>query len=132
MTETRLDESQAGGMLAAVSKVLVSLHKEQFGRGPTGARTHFAGRDTLVCVMEDALLPAERTMVRMGDQQRSRARSIQTTASCGRSSTWHPTPSNATVPLSRWADQAAAARSPRQASTAAVAASPARLHRRTE
>jgi uncharacterized protein YbcI len=72
MTETRLDESQAGGMLAAVSRTLVSLHKEQFGRGPTGARAHFAGRDTLVCVMEDALLPAERTMVKMGDQQRVR------------------------------------------------------------
>jgi uncharacterized protein YbcI len=72
MTETRLDESQAGSMLAAVSNALVSLHKEQFGRGPTGARAHFAGHDTLVCVMEDALLPAERMMVKMGEQQRVR------------------------------------------------------------
>jgi uncharacterized protein YbcI len=72
MTEARLDESPAGAMLAAVSRTLVSLHKEQFGRGPTSARSHFAGRDTLVCVMEDALLPAERTMVKMGDQQRVR------------------------------------------------------------
>ena len=72
MTETRPDEARAGGMLAAVSSVLVSLHKEQFGRGPTSARAHFAGHDMLVCVMEDALLPAERTMVKMGEQQRVR------------------------------------------------------------
>ena len=72
MAETRLDEQRGAGMLAAVSNALVSLHKEQFGRGPTRARTQFAGDDVLVCMMEDALLPAERTMVKMGDQQRVR------------------------------------------------------------
>jgi uncharacterized protein YbcI len=72
MAETRLDEQRGAGVLAAVSKALVSLHKEQFGRGPTLARTHYAGNDVLICVMEDALLPAERMMVKMGDQQRVR------------------------------------------------------------
>ena len=72
MAETRLDAQRAHGVLAAVSNALVSLHKEQFGRGPTLARTHFAGNDVLICVMEDALLPAERMMVKMGDQQRVR------------------------------------------------------------
>jgi uncharacterized protein YbcI len=72
MSETRPEEPRTAGMLAAVCNTLVSLHKEQFGRGPTGARAHFAGDDMLVCVLEDALLPAERTMVRMGDQQRVR------------------------------------------------------------
>jgi hypothetical protein len=33
--------------------------KEQFGRGPTRVRSHFAGPDALLCVMDDALLPAE-------------------------------------------------------------------------
>jgi uncharacterized protein YbcI len=59
-------------MLQAVSNAMVSLHKEQFGRGPTHARTHFAGPDTLVCTLENALLPAERTMVEMGEQHRVR------------------------------------------------------------
>jgi uncharacterized protein YbcI len=59
-------------VLAAVSKAMVALHKEQFGRGPTRARSHFAGNEVLVCVLEDALLPAELSMVRMGDQQRVR------------------------------------------------------------
>ena len=72
MTGTGIDEQRAGGMLAAVSRAMVTLHKEQFGRGPKSARSNFAGIDTLVCVLEDALLPAERTMVRMGDQQRVR------------------------------------------------------------
>jgi uncharacterized protein YbcI len=72
MAETRLDEPRGAGVLAAVSNALVSLHKEQFGRGPVRARTHFAGDDVLICTMEDALLPAERAMVKMGDQQRVR------------------------------------------------------------
>jgi uncharacterized protein YbcI len=58
--------------MQAVSNALVRLHKEQFGRGPTNVRSHFAGPDTLVCTLEDALLPAERTMVEMGEQQRVR------------------------------------------------------------
>src|ERR671920_867712 len=47
-------------------------HKEQFGRGPIGAKTFFAGPDTLVCTLEDTLLPAERAMVEMGEHQRVR------------------------------------------------------------
>jgi uncharacterized protein YbcI len=59
-------------LLASVSNAMVALHKEQFGRGPMGARTHFAGPNALVCVLEDALLPAERKLVKMGDHQRVR------------------------------------------------------------
>jgi len=60
------------GSLSAVSNAMVALHKEQFGRGPTAARSNFAGRDTLVCVLRDALLPAERAMVEMGEAHRVR------------------------------------------------------------
>ena len=55
-------------MMVAVSNALVALHKEQFGRGPTKARSHFAGPDALVCVMEHVLLPAERKLVALGEQ----------------------------------------------------------------
>jgi uncharacterized protein YbcI len=58
--------------LMAVSTAVVKLHKEHFGRGPTRARSNFAGPDTLVSVLHDALLPAERKMVAMGDQNRVR------------------------------------------------------------
>ena len=66
------DEQRSDGVLIKVSNGLVSLHKEQFGRGPTRARANFAGSDTLVCTLEDALLPAERMMVQIGDEQRVR------------------------------------------------------------
>jgi uncharacterized protein YbcI len=65
-------EASEGNRLQAVSNAMVRLHKEQFGRGPTNARSHFAGPDTLVCTLEDSLLPAERTMVDMGEHQRVR------------------------------------------------------------
>lgn len=71
MVDTKIDEAR-GGMMAAVSSAMVALHKEQSGRGPTRARSNFAGNDVLVCVLDDMLLPAERTMVAMGDQQRVR------------------------------------------------------------
>jgi len=58
--------------LQAVSSVMVRLHKEQFGRGPTSARADFAGPDALVCVLRDVLLPAELKMVEMGSQERVR------------------------------------------------------------
>jgi uncharacterized protein YbcI len=63
---------QGTSPLTAVSNAMVRLHKEQFGRGPTGARAGFAGPDTLVCVLHDVLLPAERKMVELGDQGRVR------------------------------------------------------------
>ena len=61
-----------GNAMQAVSNTMVKLHKEQFGRGPTNARSYFAGPDTLVCTLEDSLLPAERTMVEMGEDQHVR------------------------------------------------------------
>ena len=70
MAETQ--RTQAGGALAEVSSAMVRLHKEQFGRGPTHARADFAGRDALVCTLENALLPAERAMVELGESQKVR------------------------------------------------------------
>jgi uncharacterized protein YbcI len=67
-----IDADQSGTTLLAVSNAMVRLHKEQLGRGPTLARSYFAGPDTLVCTLEDALLPAERTMVEMGEHHRVR------------------------------------------------------------
>jgi uncharacterized protein YbcI len=65
-------EEQSTSVLAGVSNAMVALHKEQFGRGPISARSHFAGPNTLVCVLEEALLPAERKLVAMGEHQRVR------------------------------------------------------------
>jgi uncharacterized protein YbcI len=64
MTETH------DSTLAQMSRAMVALHKEQFGRGPTKARTDFAGPDAMITVLEDALLPAEKAMVAMGESLR--------------------------------------------------------------
>ena len=63
---------QPSPILSQVSNAMVRLHKEQFGRGPTHARSNFAGPDALVCVLEDVLLPAELKMVELGDDGRVR------------------------------------------------------------
>jgi uncharacterized protein YbcI len=76
MTEPHTDAQHQrqpdGWLLQDVSNAMVALHKEQFGRGPTRVKSHFAGADALLCVMDDALLPAESRMVEMGEQQRVR------------------------------------------------------------
>jgi uncharacterized protein YbcI len=71
-TDTQQLRQPGGWLLQDVSNAMVALHKEQFGRGPTRAQSHLAGADALICVMDDALLPAEWTMVEMGEQQRVR------------------------------------------------------------
>ena len=57
---------------AEISREMVRLYKEQFGRGPTKARSDFAGPDILVCTLEDSLTPAERGLAEMGEHQRLR------------------------------------------------------------
>src|SRR4051794_14273497 len=57
---------------AGISREMVRLYKEQFGRGPTRVRTHFAGPDIVICTLEDTLTPAERNMVQMGAHDRLR------------------------------------------------------------
>jgi uncharacterized protein YbcI len=59
-------------VLMQISNEMVRLYKEQFGRGPTKARTNWAGPDILVSVLEDTLTPAERNLVKLGEHQRLR------------------------------------------------------------
>jgi uncharacterized protein YbcI len=61
-----------GSVLQAISNEMVRLFKEQFGRGPTRARTNWAGPDVLVVVLEETLTPAERNLVQMGEHERLR------------------------------------------------------------
>jgi uncharacterized protein YbcI len=59
-------------ILADLSREMVRLYKEQFGRGPTKARTDWAGPDVLITVLEDTLTPAERNLTRLGQHQKVR------------------------------------------------------------
>jgi uncharacterized protein YbcI len=65
-------EGANGSMTLAISNAIVGIYKQQFGRGPTKARSHFAGPDTLVCVLENTFTPAERKMIELKEHQRVR------------------------------------------------------------
>jgi uncharacterized protein YbcI len=56
----------------AISNEMVRMYKEQFGRGPTKARTNWSGTEVITVVLEDTLTPAERNLVKMGEHQRLR------------------------------------------------------------
>ena len=58
--------------LAALSNEMVRIYKEQFGRGPTKVRSHYAGPDTVVCLLENTFTPAEKNLQGMGEHQRLR------------------------------------------------------------
>jgi uncharacterized protein YbcI len=59
-------------VIAEVSREMVRIYKEQFGRGPTKARTAFAGPDTIICTLEHSLTPVEEKLVELGEHQRLR------------------------------------------------------------
>jgi uncharacterized protein YbcI len=60
------------GVLREVSRAMVTIYKEQFGRGPESVWTRFAGPDTVVTILGKSLTPVERSMLAMGEQQRLR------------------------------------------------------------
>src|SRR3954466_1560003 len=70
--QTDATQGQTTPLLLALSNEMVGIYKEQFGRGPTRAKTNWAGPDILLCTLEDSLTPAERTMVHLGEHQRLR------------------------------------------------------------
>jgi uncharacterized protein YbcI len=69
---THADAPEGQSTSLAVSNAMVRIYKEQFGRGPTRAQTHYAGPDILITTLQDSLTPAERNLVAMGEHQRLR------------------------------------------------------------
>jgi uncharacterized protein YbcI len=67
----RGDDRQQSVTLA-ISNEMVRIYKEQFGRGPTKARTSWCGPDLITAVLEETLTPAERNLVKLGEHQRLR------------------------------------------------------------
>jgi uncharacterized protein YbcI len=59
-------------LLSQISNEMVRMYKEQFGRGPTRATTHWCGDHTLVVLLEDTFTPAERNLVKLGQHERLR------------------------------------------------------------
>jgi uncharacterized protein YbcI len=71
MTEaTPADAPDGQSEVMAISSAVVRLYKEQLGRGPTKAHTHYAGRNIIVVSLEKTMVPAERKLVGMGEARR--------------------------------------------------------------
>jgi uncharacterized protein YbcI len=62
--------------LLEISNATVRLYKAAFGRGPTHARARFAGTDTLVVLLQDAMTVSERRLAELGEHERLRAQRL--------------------------------------------------------
>ncbi len=69
---TQQSAERGQSQLNELSNAMVRLYKEQFGRGPTKAKTSYADADTIVSTLRDSLTPAERNLAHMGEHQRLR------------------------------------------------------------
>ena len=65
-------EERTGLMMVELSNAMVRIYKDVYGRGPTKARTSYAGPDLIVSSLEDSLTPIERTMAEAGEYERLR------------------------------------------------------------
>jgi uncharacterized protein YbcI len=65
-------EEHGNTELARLSNAMVLLYKDLFGRGPTKARTSYAGPDLIVSSLENSLTRIERTMAKAGEFKRLR------------------------------------------------------------
>jgi uncharacterized protein YbcI len=62
----------AGAPLRDISRAMVRLYKEQFGRGPESVFTHYAGPDAILSILTNSLTPVEKSLRQMGEHQRLR------------------------------------------------------------
>jgi uncharacterized protein YbcI len=71
--EPRIGHADRQGLeLQELTNAMVRLYKELFGRGPTKARTNYAGPDTLVATIQNSLTASERKMLALDEHQRVR------------------------------------------------------------
>jgi uncharacterized protein YbcI len=52
----------SGAIVAVISREIVRIYADYYGRGPTRAKTHWR-EEAIVCILEDAFTRAERLLV---------------------------------------------------------------------
>jgi uncharacterized protein YbcI len=65
-------EEATADVLREISRSLIQIFKFQFGRGPEGISTRYAGADVIISVIHNSLTPVERSIRDMGEHQRLR------------------------------------------------------------
>ena len=72
MASTETHDDGRPSVLASISREMVRVYKDQFGRGPTKTRTDWANSDMLVCTLENTLRPTKRKIIELGRHQQVR------------------------------------------------------------
>ena len=62
------DRSSLGEMRATISREIVHLQAEYYGKGPTRAKTYIV-EDLVVVVLEESFTRAEKTLVERGERE---------------------------------------------------------------
>lgn len=65
-------ESERGAVAAQISREIVQLHANMYGRGPTKAKTYVQD-EFILCTLEDVFTPAERTLIGAGKAEQVQA-----------------------------------------------------------
>ena len=58
--------AQSGAALASLTNGVVQLMRESYGRGPTKAKSYLLDDRYAICVLEDTMTTAERTLTERG------------------------------------------------------------------
>src|SRR3954468_12834611 len=65
---SRDDQKSLGETRAAISREIVRLQAEYYGKGPTKAKTHIVD-DIVVVVLEESFTRAEKTLAQRGERE---------------------------------------------------------------
>jgi uncharacterized protein YbcI len=60
------------GELTRVTRAMVAIYKDQFGRGPRHAHSYHCGPNAVTCFLEGTLTPLERSLSDQDEHQRIR------------------------------------------------------------
>ncbi len=58
--------AETGAIASQISRDIVRLHANLYGRGPTKAKTHLSD-EFAMCILEEVFTPAEKTLIRAGN-----------------------------------------------------------------
>jgi uncharacterized protein YbcI len=64
--------AETGAIASQISRDIVRLHANLYGRGPTKAKTHLSD-DFAMCILEEVFTPAEKTLIRAGNTDQVKA-----------------------------------------------------------
>ena len=64
--------AENGAIASQISRDIVRLHANLYGRGPTKAKTHLSD-EYAMCILEEVFTPAEKTLIRAGNTEQVKA-----------------------------------------------------------